>query len=183
MAFQELTYPCVHLALDRLQLHHRTSASSPLLTVRALWHPAACLEPSVAPACAAKGSTTRRHLLTSACCILLKNSYRSSGLTKCGRRARSPTMPAHRTGNSTCNTHRGCHNTLEHGAALWLCLFWNLAARSIERNHHSWVTPSTQGDNFTPSSGPSSCDTWSDNSEPPEHVAQKVSGGDAIGQY
>jgi hypothetical protein len=59
MAFQEQPYPGAHLAVDRLQLHHRVSVSSPLLPVRALWQSAACLEPSVAPAYAELGSTTR----------------------------------------------------------------------------------------------------------------------------
>lgn len=59
MAFQEQHYPGAHLAVDRLQLHHRVSVSSPLLPVMALWQSAACLEPSVAPARAELDSTTR----------------------------------------------------------------------------------------------------------------------------
>ena len=43
LAFQEQPYSSGHLALDRLQLHHHVSVSSPLLPVSALWHPVACL--------------------------------------------------------------------------------------------------------------------------------------------
>lgn len=77
VAFQEQPCPCVHLALDRLQLHHHVSVSSPLRPVRPLWHPAACLEPSVAPAHAEVGSTTRAADVEAGCRITLANTSRA----------------------------------------------------------------------------------------------------------
>ncbi|KAJ8115711.1 hypothetical protein OPT61_g2705 [Boeremia exigua] len=136
MAIQEQPYPCVHLVPDRPQLHHRVSASSPPRPVKALCHPAACLEPA-----------------------LTEQDLESAYTTH--------TVAAPKIEDSSCDTHLDAVGTswgMDMGTrlgAVWLleCFYPASAAHGPPRPPRATT--------FKPSSGPSSCDTWSDNSEPP----------------
>jgi hypothetical protein len=173
MTFQEQPYPCVHLALDRLQLHHHVSVISPLLPVRALWHPAACLEPSMAPACEELGSTTRAADVGAGFCIILENPSRALAEQDVEGAHTAHTVAAREIGISSCDAQLAAAGTsLDMGmgfGAAWLLEACRKKEGAMHRGFCPWVTPSSRATTFKPSSGPSSCDTLSDNSEPAQH--------------